>query len=57
MVKVQLDLIEQMELDDKLEIVWERKQYGFENTDKQITRDHKGSCNKEKVGNSSDFFY
>lgn len=35
-----------MELDDKLEIVWERKQYGFENIDQQITRECKDSCNK-----------
>lgn len=37
-----------MELDDKLEIVWERKQYGFEGTNQQITGEQKGSCNKIK---------
>ena len=33
MVKVQLDLTDQMELDHKLEIVCERKQHGIENTE------------------------
>lgn len=49
MVKVQLDLTDQMELDHKLEIVCDRRQHGIENTEWQITGDQKGRIERKEV--------